>query len=278
MSNENNNTDLNEEKVADSQVANEADAGAEAEVAAPAAEVEAPQAAPTVTATPVARAPFPGPFANANQGRPSRGGAGGAGGGQRRGPGGPGGGGRGPGDRNAGRGNAPGAPGAPQADDAERSEWKEKVIQIRRVTKVVKGGKKLSFRAVVVVGNGKGEVGIGLGKSNEVIGAIQKGVAAAKKSLVTVPLHQTTIPHPIKSKAGGSTVVLLPASKGTGVIAGGAARAILELGGIENILSKSLGSNSPLNVARATLKGLSELRTFEQIAHARGKSIKEILV
>jgi small subunit ribosomal protein S5 len=152
------------------------------------------------------------------------------------------------------------------------------VIQIRRVTKVVKGGKKLSFRAVVVVGNGKGEVGIGLGKSNEVIGAIQKAVAAAKKSLITVPLHQTTIPHPIKTKAGGSTVVLLPASKGTGVIAGGAARALLELAGIENILSKSLGSNSPLNVARATLKGLSELRTFEQIARARGKSVKEILL
>lgn len=273
MSNENNNTDLNEEKVADSQVANEAAAGTETEAtvtetpAAPAAEVEA--AAP-VKAAPAPRAPFPGPFANAgaNQGRPGRGGAGG-GGGQRRGPGGPGG---------PGRGGNPGAPGAPQADDAERSEWKEKVIQIRRVTKVVKGGKKLSFRAVVVVGNGKGEVGIGVGKSNEVIGAIQKGVAAAKKSLITVPLHQTTIPHPIKSKAGGSTVVLLPASKGTGVIAGGAARALLELAGIENILSKSLGSNSPLNVARATLKGLSDLRTFEQIARARGKTVKEILV
>ena len=258
MSNENNKTDLNEEKVADSQVSNESAANTEGEAS--------PAAAPVAAAP---RAPHAGP---AGQGRPARGG--GAGHGQRRGPGGPGGG-RGPSDRGPGRGQPPAAG---TAEDAERSEWKEKVIQIRRVTKVVKGGKKLSFRAVVVVGNGKGEVGIGLGKSNEVIGAIQKGVAAAKKSLVTVPLHQTTIPHPIKSKAGGSTVVLLPASKGTGVIAGGAARALLELAGIENILSKSLGSNSPLNVARATLKGLSELRTFEQIARARGKSVKEILI
>ncbi len=189
------------------------------------------------------------------------------GGGQGRGPGG------GPG-RPGDRRNA----GPSQAEDDERNEWKEKVIQIRRVTKVVKGGKKMSFRAVVVVGNGKGQVGIGIGKSNEVIGAIQKGVAAAKKSLITVPLHNTTIPHPVKTKAGGSVVVLRPASKGTGVIAGGAARALLELAGIENILSKSLGSNSPLNVARATLKGLAELRTFEQIARSRGKTVKEILL
>lgn len=163
-------------------------------------------------------------------------------------------------------------------DDAERSEWKEKVIQIRRVTKVVKGGKKLSFRAVVVVGNERGQVGIGVGKSSEVIGAIQKAVTAAKKSLITVPIHKKTIPHPVTTKAGGSVVVLLPASEGTGVIAGGAARALLELAGVQNILSKSLGSNSPLNVARATLKGLSELRTFEDIARRRGKTVREILL
>jgi len=182
--------------------------------------------------------------------------------------------------QHGGRGGGPGRGPAPnaQADDADRNEWKEKVIQIRRVTKVVKGGKKLSFRAVVVVGNGGGQVGIGIGKSNEVIGAIQKGVAAAKKSLITVPIHKTTIPHPVKTKAGGSIVVLLPASEGTGVIAGGAARALLELAGIENILSKSLGSNSPLNVARATLKGLAELRTFDQIARGRGKTVREILM
>jgi small subunit ribosomal protein S5 len=158
------------------------------------------------------------------------------------------------------------------------SEWKEKVIQIRRVTKVVKGGKKLSFRAVVVVGNNNGLVGLGIGKSNEVIGAIQKGVAAARKSLVTVPLHNRTIPHVVQAKAGGSSIILRPASEGTGVIAGGAARAVFELAGIGDILSKSLGSNSPLNVARAAIKGLEELRTFEQIARNRGLSVKEMLV
>ncbi|MEB3286085.1 MAG: 30S ribosomal protein S5 [Vampirovibrionales bacterium] len=161
--------------------------------------------------------------------------------------------------------------------EGERQEWKEKVIQIRRVTKVVKGGKKLSFRAVVVVGNEAGQVGLGVGKSGEVIGAIQKAVAAAKKDLVEVPIHAKTIPHPIRSKAGGSVVVLRQASEGTGVIAGGAARAVIELAGIENILSKSLGSNSPLNVARATIKGLKDLRTFRQIAEARGKTVQEIL-
>ncbi|MBK8191100.1 MAG: 30S ribosomal protein S5 [Vampirovibrionales bacterium] len=168
-----------------------------------------------------------------------------------------------------------GAPGAAGAD----SEWQEKVIQIRRVTKVVKGGKKLSFRAVVIVGNGKGLVGLGIGKSNEVIGAIQKGVAEARKHLVSVRIHKKTIPHMVKSKAGGSLMVMRPASEGTGVIAGGAARAVFELAGVENILSKSLGSNSPLNVARAAIKGLEELRTFEEIARNRGfSSVKEMLV
>lgn len=162
-------------------------------------------------------------------------------------------------------------------DAALASEWKEKVIQIRRVTKVVKGGKKLSFRAVVVVGNSEGQVGLGIGKSSEVIGAIQKGVAAAKKSLINVPIHATTIPHAIDARAGSSLVVMRPASKGTGVIAGGAARAVLELAGVENILSKSLGSNSPLNVARATIKGLSQLRTFKDIADARGLTVKEMI-
>jgi small subunit ribosomal protein S5 len=196
--------------------------------------------------------------------------------------------GRGPRGGRKSRDNAPGTrlgapgggrgPASAAAESEARDDWKEKVIQIRRVTKVVKGGKKLSFRAVVVVGDGNGQVGIGIGKSNEVIGAIQKGVAAAKKSLIKVPIHKTTIPHPVKSKAGGSVVVLLPAAEGTGVIAGGAARALLELAGVGNILSKSLGSNSPLNVARATLKGLSELRTFDEIARTRGKTVREILM
>jgi small subunit ribosomal protein S5 len=173
------------------------------------------------------------------------------------------------------QGQGPGQ--GPQQPDAIQNEWKEKVIQIRRVTKVVKGGKKLSFRAIVVVGNGEGQVGLGIGKSSEVIGAIQKAIAAAKKSLIDVPIHATTIPHAIDAKAGSSLVVLRPASQGTGVIAGGAARAVLELAGVENILSKSLGSNSPLNVARATIKGLSQLRTFKQIAEGRGLGVKEMI-
>lgn len=246
---ENTQPDPIEERAPESPLTNETPAGVEVEKA-----LDAPTNVPSA----------------APQGRGPRGGGG---------PGGPGGRGQ---RRGGGRDGAPGGrPGGPQgapADDPERNEWKEKVIQIRRVTKVVKGGKKLSFRAVVVVGNGKGQVGIGIGKSNEVIGAIQKAVSAAKKTLITVPIHKTTIPHPVKTKAGGSVVVLLPASEGTGVIAGGAARALLELAGVENILSKSLGSNSPLNVARATLKGLAELRTFEHIARNRGKSVKEILL
>lgn len=161
--------------------------------------------------------------------------------------------------------------------DEPQSEWTERVIQIRRVTKVVKGGKKLSFRAVVVVGNGKGQVGLGIGKSSEVIGAIQKGVALAKKSLITVSLYKHTIPHPIKGRGGASFVYLRPASEGTGVIAGGAARAVIELAGIENILAKSLGSNSPLNVARATIDGLSQLRTFAEIAESRDITVRQML-
>lgn len=160
---------------------------------------------------------------------------------------------------------------------AKETEWKERVIQIRRVTKVVKGGKKLSFRAVVVVGNSDGLVGMGVGKANEVITAIQKGVADAKKSLVQVPIHNKTIPHRINAKASGSRIVMRPASDGTGVIAGGAARAVFELAGISNILCKSLGSNSPLNVARAAINGLSDLRAFDDIAHARGLSVGQML-
>jgi small subunit ribosomal protein S5 len=158
----------------------------------------------------------------------------------------------------------------------EQSEWEEKIIQVRRVTKVVKGGKKLSFRAVVAVGNGKGQVGIGVGKAAEVISAIQKGVVDARKSLVKVPLVGTTIPHQITGKRGSSRILLKPAAKGTGVIAGGAARAILELAGVGDVLSKSLGSRAPLNVARATVDGLGGLRTFEEAARLRGISIKQM--
>ncbi len=159
----------------------------------------------------------------------------------------------------------------------EQSEWEEKIIQVRRVTKVVKGGKKLSFRAVVAVGNGKGQVGIGVGKAAEVISAIQKGVVDARKSMVKVPLVGSTIPHQIYGVQGSSRIMLKPAAKGTGVIAGGAARAILELAGVGDVLSKSLGSRAPLNVARATVDGLQRLRTFEEAAKLRGITIKQML-
>jgi small subunit ribosomal protein S5 len=160
----------------------------------------------------------------------------------------------------------------------EQSEWEEKIIQVRRVTKVVKGGKKLSFRAVVAVGNGKGQVGIGVGKAAEVVGAIQKGVVDAKKSLVTVPMVGATIPHQIVGTQGSSRVLLKPASKGTGIIAGGATRAILELAGVGDILAKSLGSRAPLNVARGTINGLSRLRTFEDAARLRGINVRQMLM
>lgn len=157
------------------------------------------------------------------------------------------------------------------------SEWKEQVVQIRRVTKVVKGGKKLSFRAIVIVGNKKGQVGMGVAKAAEVIVAIQKAIADGRKNLITVPIFNTTIPHMITGRSGAGNVVLKPASKGTGVIAGGAVRAVLELCGIENILSKSLGSKSPLNAANATLNALKELRTFKDVAQERGISMKQLL-
>ncbi len=157
------------------------------------------------------------------------------------------------------------------------SEWEEKIIQVRRVTKVVKGGKKLSFRAVVAVGNGKGQVGIGIGKAAEVIGAIQKGIVDAKKNLTSVPLIGSTIPHQVLGRQGSSRIIIKPAARGTGIIAGGAARAILELAGIGDVLAKSLGSRSPLNVSRATINGLKELRTFETAARLRGISLKQLL-
>lgn len=157
------------------------------------------------------------------------------------------------------------------------SEWKEQVVQIRRVTKVVKGGKKLSFRAIVIVGNKKGQVGMGVAKAAEVIVAIQKAIADGRKNLITVPIFKTTIPHMITGKSGAGSVVLKPASQGTGVIAGGAVRAVLELCGIENILSKSLGSKSPLNAANATLNALKELRTFKEVAQQRNISMKQLL-
>ena len=157
------------------------------------------------------------------------------------------------------------------------SEWKERVIQIRRVTKVVKGGKKLSFRAIVIVGNQKGQVGMGCAKAAEVSIAIQKAIADGRKNLINVPVFKTTIPHPATGRSGAGNVVLLPASLGTGVIAGGAVRAVLELSGIENIIAKSLGSKSPLNAANATMNALKSLSTFADAAKRRGITVKQML-
>ena len=162
-------------------------------------------------------------------------------------------------------------------EEKVESEWKEQVIQIRRVTKVVKGGKKLSFRAIVIVGNKKGQVGVGCAKAAEVIIAIQKAIADGRKNLINVPIFKTTIPHPITGRSGAGAVMLRPASQGTGIIAGGAVRSVLELAGIENILSKSLCSKSPLNSTNATLDALLTLTPFSEVAKKRGLTVKEIL-
>ncbi len=157
------------------------------------------------------------------------------------------------------------------------SEWQERVVQIRRVTKVVKGGKKLSFRAIVIVGNEKGQVGVGVGKASDVIGAVKKGVVDGKKHLIQVPLTKSdSIPHPSSGIGGGAKVMIRPASPGTGVIAGGAVRTVLELAGVKNILAKQLGSGNPLNNARAAVSALSSLRTFREVAKARDVSVETL--
>ncbi len=159
----------------------------------------------------------------------------------------------------------------------KESEWQERVVQIRRVTKVVKGGKKLSFRAIVVVGNEKGQVGVGVGKASDVIGAVKKGVADGKKHLVEVPMNKAySIPHPSTGRAGGARVFMRPAAPGTGVIAGGAVRIVLELAGIRNILAKQLGSDNPLNNARAAAEALDSLRTLSNVAEERGIPLEKL--
>ena len=157
------------------------------------------------------------------------------------------------------------------------SAWQERVVQIRRVSKVVKGGKKLSFRAIVVVGNEKGQVGVGVGKAADVIGAVRKGVADAKKQLVEVSLTKAnSIVHITNGVAGGAKVFMRPAAPGTGVIAGGAVRTVLELAGVKNILAKQLGSNSPLNNARAAIDALESLRTFAEVARERDIPLEQL--
>lgn len=161
--------------------------------------------------------------------------------------------------------------------DVSSMELEERVVTINRVSKTVKGGRIFKFAALVVVGDGNGLVGFGIGKSGEVPDAIRKGIEDAKKNVIKVSLRGTTIPHEITGKFGAGEVLLMPAPKGTGVIAGGPVRAVVETVGIKDIRTKAIRSNNPCNVVRATINGLSQLRTAEEIAAVRGKSVKEIV-
>ena len=159
----------------------------------------------------------------------------------------------------------------------ERSELADRVVRVNRVAKVVKGGRKFSFSALIVVGDMNGRVGAGIGKAREVTEASRKGMEVAKRNMITVPMVGTTIPHEVRLKLGAARIMLKPAAPGTGVISGGAMRAVIETAGIKDILTKSHGTNNPINTVRATLAALQQLRTVQQIAELRGKEVEQIV-
>src|SRR5713226_1010708 len=159
----------------------------------------------------------------------------------------------------------------------ERSDLSDRVVRVNRVSKVVKGGRKFSFSALIVVGDMNGRVGAGIGKAKEVTEAIRKGMDVAKRNMITVPMVGTTIPHEVRLKWGAARIMLKPAAPGTGVISGGAMRAVIETAGIKDILTKSHGTNNPINTVRATLAALQQLKTAQQIADLRGKQVEEMV-